>query len=80
MELNLMSKTFVVETVHGNFTFADENIKDIKRLYVSVQKALDYFNENNEEGKVVQDVVALSEEELDCIKKRKVEIEKDLEK
>lgn len=34
----------MIETVHGNLVFADENVKDIKKFYVSVQKALDFFN------------------------------------
>ena len=39
-----MSKTFGIETVHGNLNFSDESAKDIKRFYVAVQKALDVFN------------------------------------
>jgi hypothetical protein len=39
-----MSKTFMIETTHGQLIFADENVKDIKRFYVSVQKSIDYFN------------------------------------
>lgn len=39
-----MSKAVVIETVHGNLTFVDENVKDIKKFYVSVQKALDFYN------------------------------------
>jgi hypothetical protein len=38
-----MSKTVMIETVHGNLVFADENAKDIKKFYVSVQKALDFY-------------------------------------
>jgi hypothetical protein len=71
MEFNIMSKTFEVETVHGNLIFAEESVKDIKRFYVSVQKALDSFNENNQEGNIIQDIVMLSDEEINFIKKRK---------
>lgn len=39
-----MSKAVMIETVHGNLVFTDENVKDIKKFYVSVQKALDFFN------------------------------------
>ena len=56
-----MSKKFMIETVHGKLTFSDENVRDIKRFYVSVQKALDYFNENNDEGKVVQKELVIPE-------------------
>lgn len=75
-----MSKTFVIETVHGNLTFVDEIVKDIKRFYVSAQRALDFFNENNNEDNAVQDEVVLSEEEIEFIRKRRVEIEGQLEK
>lgn len=39
-----MSKAVLIETVHGNLAFTDENAKDIKKFYVSVQKALDFYN------------------------------------
>lgn len=55
-----MSKTVIIETVHGNLTFSDESVKDIKRFYVSAQKALDFFNENNNADNAVQQTLKLT--------------------
>ena len=78
MELRIMSNTFTIETIHGDLTFEEESEGGVKKFYVSAQKAIDLYNENNEEGDN-GDKVVLDESELAFVKQRSTLIEKDLE-
>ena len=80
MELKIISKTLSVETTVGLLQFADLTEGGIKRFYVTTQKTIDTFRESNEEKPDESNRVKLSEEELEFIKKRRADIEKDLEK
>ena len=52
IEMNLISNTFTIETLKGNLEFADNTVGSVKKFFVSVQKAIDFYNENRNKNDI----------------------------
>ena len=78
MELKMISKTLSIETTSGLLQFLDLTEGGVKKFYVCVSRSLDVFRGINQDKPVDSNKIVLSDDEIDYIKKRRTNIEKDL--